>query len=99
MIYHITTARSWHAQAEALVYVAESLATEGFIHCSTQAQISGVLLRYYSGVSDLMVLHIDETRLTSPCKFEAATAGELFPHVYGTINKEAITLVQPLESR
>lgn len=98
MIYHVTTADSWIAQESASSYSASSLAAEGFIHCSTQTQLAGVLLRYYSGVQNLLVLHIDEARLANPCSYEPATGGELFPHVYGPINKDAITAVQPIES-
>lgn len=97
MIYHIASASDWRSQQSAAHFVAASLAAEGFIHCSISEQIPGVVERYFGGVPDLLLLHIDESRLTCPCKFEAATGGEWFPHVYGPIDKVAITCVEPLE--
>jgi uncharacterized protein (DUF952 family) len=98
MIYHITTTHEWQTQQNSPHFEVDSLATEGFIHCSTQAQVAGVLARYYPGRMDLLLLEIDERLLTSPCRYEASTGGELFPHVYGAINKEAIITVRSIES-
>ena len=53
-IYHITTAAAWDkAQVEG-AYTADSLAIEGFIHCSTADQVAGVLDRYYKGQTGLV---------------------------------------------
>jgi uncharacterized protein (DUF952 family) len=90
MIYHITTTDIWTPQLELDSYAAPSLTTEGFIHLSTESQVAGVLERYYAGVTDIIKLHIDESKLTAELRYEEATGGELFPHVYGRINKDAI---------
>jgi uncharacterized protein (DUF952 family) len=94
MIYHIATSRDWELHSDQATYVPDAFATEGFIHCSTQAQIPGVLQRYYAGVKDLILLHIDETKLSAVLKYEESTNQELFPHVFGPINKEAIVTVE-----
>ena len=90
-IYHITTAASWEkAQLEG-AYTADSLATEGFIHCSTTDQVAGVLDRYYKGQTGLVKLTIDKSKVTSPLIFELATSiNEVFPHIHGPINLSAI---------
>lgn len=100
MIYHIVTAETWHNFEGQTTYVAESLHTEGFIHCcSNQAQIEGVLSRFYAGVPNLLLLHIDDQKLTSELKYEAATdVDDLFPHVFGAINQDAIIKVTTLYS-
>jgi len=91
MIYHIVTPEYWAQFEYAPAYKSETLDAETFIHCSTQTQIAGVLERYYSGVDNLFLMQIDETKLTSPLLYEPAPNGtELFPHVYGPINSEAI---------
>ena len=60
-IYHITTAAAWEkAQLEG-TYRADSLAIEGFIHCSTQDQVAGVLDRYYKGQTNLVKLTIEKS--------------------------------------
>ena len=90
-IYHITTAAAWEkAQVEG-AYTADSLATEGFIHCSTTDQVAGVLERYYKGQTGLVKLTIDKSKVTSPLIFELATSiNEVFPHIHGPINLSAI---------
>jgi uncharacterized protein (DUF952 family) len=90
-IYHITTAAAWEkAQLEG-AYTAESLVIEGFIHCSTQDQVAGVLDRYYKGQTNLVKLTIDKSKVTSPLIFELATSiNEVFPHIHGPINVSAV---------
>ena len=90
-IYHITTAAAWEkAQLEG-AYTADSLAIEGFIHCSTADQVAGVLDRYYKGQTGLVKLTIDKLKVTSPLIFELATSiNEVFPHIHGPINLSAI---------
>ena len=39
MIYHITSRRAWREAQQRGDYRVASLETEGFIHCSTDAQI------------------------------------------------------------
>jgi uncharacterized protein (DUF952 family) len=93
MIFHVTTSDEWLAHRNLPTYKPNAFEKEGFIHCSTAAQLSGVLERYFAGKENLIILHIEESKLTSPLKYEAATNNELFPHVFGPINKEAIVNV------
>lgn len=91
MIYHVTTAAAWAKAQESGFYEATSLHIEGFIHCSRKEQVAGVLERYYQGQTDLLLLHIDETKLAAPLKYELAlSVNEEFPHVFGKINLEAV---------
>ena len=96
MLYHITTAADWLRQADSPVYEAESLAKEGFIHLSKAEQVAGVLERYYQNASGLLLLHLDTDRLTSRLIYEVATNSELFPHLYGPLNKSAVVRVEQL---
>lgn len=94
MIYHVVSKESWSKFDGKPTYEADSLQTEGFIHLSERQQVDGVLDRYYQNVPDLLLLHVDPARLTHDVKYEVAPNGELFPHVYGPINKEAIVHVE-----
>ena len=47
VIYHITTQNEWNAARENGRYEAPSLKEEGFIHCSQEAQVPGVLGRFF----------------------------------------------------
>jgi len=99
LILHITTAPEWAAAKEAGEYRAPSLETEGFIHCSTPAQVVHVANWFYREIPDLVLLGIDPGGLESPLLWEASTdafAGE-FPHVYGPIALAAVLAVVPWE--
>ena len=96
MIYHIVTRADWDRQANEAAYEAASLQTEGFIHLSTKEQVAGVLERYYQNVPDLLLLQVDPDRLVHSLRYEAATNNELFPHLYGKLNKDAVVTVEAL---
>ena len=89
-IYHVVLGETWAKFANEPTYRADSLQSEGFIHLSEQQQVAGVLDRYYRNVPDLLLLHIDPAKLTHELKYEEASNGERFPHVYGPINKTAV---------
>lgn len=94
MIYHIVATDRWAEFEHQTEYISETFATETFIHCSRKEQLAGVLTRFYAGVTNLLLLEIDETQLTSPLIYEAATdTNDTFPHIYGPINREAIVSV------
>lgn len=98
MIYHVTTLQAWQQAAKTGFYTTGSLEQEGFIHCCRPEQLEGVLERYYAQTPHLYVLHIDESRLTSPLKWEPSAAiHELFPHIYGVINLEAVQTIDALD--
>lgn len=90
IIYHVVERIIWEKFAEQTFFEAESLRTEGFIHCSFPDQLDGVIKRYFAGVSDVVVLSIDADRLIARLVSEPSTNGEHFPHIYGAINRDAI---------
>jgi uncharacterized protein (DUF952 family) len=97
MIYHVVTEANWQKALQQGFYEAESLAKEGFIHTSKAEQVAGVLERYYKGQPDLLLLHIDETKLTAPLKYELApSVNEEFPHIFGPLNIDAVVKVEKL---
>ncbi len=107
MIFHITSRAAWLEARERGDYRTESLETEGFIHCSTESQVVPVAHKFYEGQSGLLLLVIEPTRLSSDLKWEPPSGGapppgvpegDLFPHVYGPINLDAIVQVFDLQS-
>ena len=107
MIYHITSRSAWSAARQSGEYRAESLESEGFIHCSTSTQVLPVVEKYYQGQRDLLLLMIEPALLASDLKWEPPSGGapppgvpdgDLFPHIYGPINLNAVVKAVDLES-
>ena len=99
IIYHIAFRADWQAGLAAGEYRAPSLAEEGFIHASGDAaQMLRVAARLFAGRTDLLALDVDTERLPddSPVIREAARSGEIYPHVYGPINPDAVVRVRAL---
>lgn len=105
MILHITSRKEWLAAQQTGEYRAPSLESEGFIHCSTERQVIAVANAFHRGRKDLVLLVVDETRLEPEVRWEAPAGSpaegispsDLFPHVYGAINVEAVASVLDLE--
>lgn len=91
-IYHIVLPEVWEKFKDEKFYEAESLRSEGFIHCSFAEQVETVLRRYYKDAEKVLLLKIEPEKLTSKLVREPSTGGEIYPHIYGVINKEAIVL-------
>jgi uncharacterized protein (DUF952 family) len=106
MILHITTRSEWLAAKTSGEYRAPSLDTEGFIHCSTEKQVLHVANAFYRGQKNLVLLIIDETRIKPEVKWEAPAGSpaagisqsDLFPHIYGAINVDAVASIADFES-
>jgi uncharacterized protein (DUF952 family) len=99
LILHITHKQDWADAQRNGFYSVPSLATEGFIHCSTPEQVVAVAERFYAGQHGLVLLILDSDRIQPEVRYEAGTdkPDESFPHVYGTINLDAVTRVLDFE--
>lgn len=93
-IYHVVLPELWEEARSSTFYEAESLASEGFIHCSYADQLDGVIERYYAEAGKVVVLSIDTDKLTSTLVSEPSTGGEHYPHIYGPINTDAIVGIE-----
>lgn len=99
MIYHIAAQSDWEQGLRQAGYRPASLAAEGFIHCSTLEQVVATANRFFHGQSGLLLLCIDEGRLSSVLRFEPGSdkPDELFPHIYGPLNPAAVTALARFE--
>jgi uncharacterized protein (DUF952 family) len=97
VIFHILGEGDWVGAQAAGAYAPPGLATEGFIHFSTRAQVLRSAGRFFAGRDDLVLLVVDEARVRAPVKYEPAD-GQLFPHVYGPLNLDAVIEAARLES-
>jgi uncharacterized protein (DUF952 family) len=103
VIYHVVTESDLRAHLGQDSYSPSSLAEHGFVHCAFQSSVIAVANDYFSGIAErVLLLGIDTERLTSRVQYEAAApiagggsshlaAAKEFPHVYGAIDRRAIT--------
>ena len=104
-IFHIATRADWDAALASGAYTTSthgvSLADEGFIHASRADQWEGVRERFYTDVTEpLVLLEIDTDLLGVPLVEEPPAPGatETFPHIYGVLKPTAVVAVTPLTS-
>jgi uncharacterized protein (DUF952 family) len=99
MIFHITSAAEWAAAQQHGTYEPPSLASEGFIHLSTEEQTLATAARYYANASDLLLLSVDEDVLAHELRWEAppdpARAHERYPHLYGPLATAEVIDARP----
>ena len=98
MILHIAQVDDWETALQSGYYEGPTLASEGFIHASTPAQAIAVANRLFRGRQDLILLVIDEQRLTAEIRPENLEGGsEPYPHIYGPMECDAVESVLPFE--
>ncbi|MBW4678473.1 MAG: DUF952 domain-containing protein [Desmonostoc geniculatum HA4340-LM1] len=90
IILHITKRQQWEQAKNLGSYRADSLDSEGFIHCSKSNQILKVANRFFNNQKDLVLLFIDSDQVEAEIRNEEAEIGELFPHIYGELNIDAV---------
>jgi uncharacterized protein (DUF952 family) len=94
-VYHLVSRRDWDKPRTG-PFKAESLKSEGFIHCSNREQVVGAANRFYEKEAEHLLLTIDAQLLTSLLCDEDSGSGERFPHIYGPIDRQAIIKVEPM---
>ena len=91
VIYHLICQADWETALSTGEVRPSSLADEGFIHCSrNEAQLLAVAQRLYPGQHGVVVLDVDSELLGSPVKHEPSRSGEIYPHIYGPLNIDAV---------
>ncbi|MFE4861047.1 DUF952 domain-containing protein [Streptomyces sp. NPDC056670] len=93
MILHVVPLVEWSA-GPGLPYRPPSLAAEGFVHCSADeaSALAVADARYRAVPGPLVVLCVEESALAAEVRWEGP-GDVLFPHVYGPIERAAVTAV------
>jgi uncharacterized protein (DUF952 family) len=91
VIYKVVSSADWASLQDAGGYAGSpDDLRDGYIHFSTRDQLAVTLDRHFSGKTGLVLLAIDVERLGGELKWEPARNGQLFPHLYGTLNRTAV---------
>ena len=95
LIAHICQQQSWESAKDQGEYRTDTLEYDGFIHCSRPEQVLGVVNAYYQAVPELVILWIDPKLVKAVIRWEAADE-DVFPHIYGALNLEAVLSLHKL---
>lgn len=96
-IFHIISKADWEMAQKNGLYEPLSLQHEGFIHFSKTDQVKNVADHLYKGHTGMFLLRVDEGKVKSKIVYEVpkeAPYSEIkFPHVYGSLNLDAVEAV------
>jgi uncharacterized protein (DUF952 family) len=64
--------------------------SSGFIHCSSREQVGATALRVFAQEPVLVVVALDTQLLGESVRWETASDGDVFPHVYADVPFSAV---------
>jgi uncharacterized protein (DUF952 family) len=97
-IFHIAKREQWEKALLEGVYRVNTLDSQGFIHCSTFQQIIKVANAVFHAQKDLVLLCIATNKVQAEIRYESAGGEELYPHIYGPLNLNAIVKAADFQS-
>ncbi|GKX35310.1 MAG: hypothetical protein MnENMB40S_29280 [Rhizobiaceae bacterium MnEN-MB40S] len=96
-IYKIVPRQLWRAAEEHGVFEGAPVdVTDGYIHFSTAGQLAETAAKHFAGQKDLLLVAVDAESLGDDLKYEPSRGGDLFPHLYATLQTGAVLWVKPL---
>lgn len=98
LIYKIVAKELWQ-RAEYIGHFdgSEVDIADGYIHFSTDQQLAETANKHFKGQTDLLLITIDETRISGDLRYEISRGGALFPHLYGNLLLDAVVGVTAFE--
>jgi uncharacterized protein (DUF952 family) len=94
-LFHITDPRSVDQLLDHGTLEPPSLQGEGFVHCSTAAQVVGSTDRHFEVDAELVLVELDPDRLGSELRWPEVYPGERFPHLHGPLRADSVVAVHP----
>ena len=95
--FHLVPEEVWAGSDPSVAYEAAAFADEGFIHCTDGVAALGATFdRYHaSDARPFLALTVDLDALDVPWRYDVP--GSPYPHIYGPINRDAITAVDRID--
>jgi len=97
VILHITKREQWEKAMLEGIYRGDTLDSQGFIHCSTSQQTVKVANALFRAQKGLVLLCIATNKVQSEIRYEGPISEELYPHIYGPLNINAVVKVVDFE--
>jgi uncharacterized protein (DUF952 family) len=97
VLLHICSQAEWADAQRRGEHRPDSLRDVGFVHLSTRQQVHLPANRLHAGRTDLVLLHINTSRLKAPLRWQPGDATDpasmLFPHLFGPVPTSAVIAV------
>jgi uncharacterized protein (DUF952 family) len=97
VLLHLCSLSDWVEAQHRGEHRPDSLRDVGFVHLSTPEQVHLPANRLYAARGDLVLLHVDSSRLEAPLRWEPGDptdpAAMVFPHLYGPLPVAAVITV------
>ncbi len=83
-VFKVLTDPEWKSFQQAGVFSGnDSDIKDGYIHLSKRLQLDHVIEKYYYDIKPVWVIEFADPRFLSSLKWEPASDGQLYPHLYG----------------
>jgi uncharacterized protein (DUF952 family) len=69
---------------------------DGYIHFSTAAQAVETAKRHFAGQDELLLVAFKTEQFEQHLRWEPSRGGDLFPHLYATLDPKAALWAKPL---
>jgi uncharacterized protein (DUF952 family) len=69
---------------------------DGFIHLSAAHQVRETAAKHFAGRADLLLVAVGPAPLGEALRWEVSRGGDLFPHLYASLDPAAALWVKPL---
>ena len=73
----------------------DSLATEGFVHCSTASQVVDTTARYFEPDAHLVLVQLDTDMVENDLQWPEVYPGQHFPHLHAPVEMAAVVAIIP----
>ncbi len=99
-IYKICPAAAWREAERQRVYRGSADdVRDGFIHFSLASQVAETAKKHFAGQPALFLIEVDAATLGEALRWERSRNGELFPHLYGELDLDAVVGVREMRAR
>ncbi len=89
VIYKICSAQEWRSAVKDGRYVGAAVdLKDGFIHFSVAHQVQETAAKHFRGQADLVLIAFRADDFGDDLKWEASRGGDLFPHLYRTLETD-----------
>lgn len=98
-IYKITTHEQWEVACAKGVFEGAPIdLQDGYIHFSTSSQMEETANKHFTGQGNLKLVQVPTSSLGDALKWEVSRGGELFPHLYATLETNKASAVHELRA-